>query len=94
MVVSPRHWGFIYSLAICAADEITISRLPLYSSILPLIVTALLANDPQKFFSTNIGDILCWHESRENMLWVFPAEVQESVALLGKAYLFNKGRAR
>ena len=32
---------FVHSLAICAADEITISGLPLYSSILPLIVTAL-----------------------------------------------------
>ena len=77
-------------MAICAADEITISGLPLYSSILAANCDYVISQRPQKLFSPNMGNVLRGHEPRENVIRVVAAKVEICVALLGDAYLFDK----
>jgi hypothetical protein len=79
-----------HSFTICAGDEITISGRPLYHSILPVTVNGIASQGLKELLSSYGGNVLRRDEACENLLWVFRSEVEESIAPLGKANLFNK----
>ena len=77
-----RALRVVHSFTICAADKITISGRPLYSSIFPVTVTGVASQGFQELLSSYDGNVLRRDEPCENVLRVSSSEVEKSIALL------------